>query len=96
LTANLDEDVLNSQHDVVITLVASLEGSSLTSSAPVIITIPDAPSPPKFTQVMYTAKYEVTDDAATVTLEDGTIATDAEDPSSVTVSVESRKYRAIH
>jgi hypothetical protein len=89
LTANLDEDVLNSQHDVVITLVASLEGSSLTSSAPVIITIPDAPSPPKFTQVMYTAKYEVTDDAATVTLEDGTIATDAEDPSSVTVSVES-------
>ncbi|RZC33423.1 uncharacterized protein BDFB_006638, partial [Asbolus verrucosus] len=86
---NLDDNTLNNQREVVLTLVASMEETTLTTSAPVIITLPSIPSAPKFSNILYTAKYEKSDTAATVTLEDGQITTD---PNSAIVTVE-EKYK---
>ncbi|XP_008194073.1 uncharacterized protein LOC656855 isoform X3 [Tribolium castaneum] len=83
LTKNLDDTVLNSQHEVVVTVVATLDKTSTTTS--VIVTIPDLPTPPNFKASVYYGKYD--SDKKVVTLDDP-IETDAKDSSIVHITAE--------
>ncbi|XP_044267739.1 uncharacterized protein LOC123013343 isoform X2 [Tribolium madens] len=84
LKNNLDDAILKTKHEVVLTLVATLDEISTTTSS-VIVKIPDLPTPPNFKKIVYKGKYD--SDNNIVKLDDN-IETDAKDPAVVKITVE--------